>query len=195
MEPSRDLVTSAAQGDASAVEVLLQRLLPRLRAFIRLRMGAELRLKESTSDLVQSSCREVLQNMDRYQYQGESQFRHWLFATALRKVHNRVAYYRAERRDPAREVTMKDEHGDRGLAEVYAKVSTPSRILLRKEQTERLEKAFDRLPEHYREVVTLARIVGLSHKEIAEATGRTESSTRNLLYRAMAELGVFMAAE
>ena len=38
----------------------------------------------------------------------------------------------------------------------------------------------------------LSRLVGLSHKEIASVMERTESSTRNLLYRALAELAEAM---
>ena len=49
-------------------------------------MGPQLRAKESASDLVQSVCREVLGRLDRFQHGGEAGFRHWLYATALRKV-------------------------------------------------------------------------------------------------------------
>ena len=51
-----------------------------------------------------------------------------------------------------------------------------------------LEAAFDDLPEHYREVVTLSRIAQLSRAEIARQMGRTEASVRNLLSRALIAL-------
>ena len=43
-------------------------------------------------------------------------------------------------------------------------------------------------PEHYREVIVLARIVGLPHGEIAARMERTEAATRNLLGRALTRL-------
>ena len=57
-----------------------------------------------------------------------------------------------------------------------------------REELERIESAFDRLPEEYREVITLARIAGLSRAEIAERMGRREGAVRTLLSRALARL-------
>jgi hypothetical protein len=57
-----------------------------------------------------------------------------------------------------------------------------------------LEAAFDELPEHYREVITLSRIAGLSRAEIAAHMGRSEASVRNLLSRALVVLAEAMAA-
>jgi DNA-directed RNA polymerase specialized sigma24 family protein len=88
-------VESASRGDPAAIEALLERHLPRLRAFVRLRVGAELRQRESASDIVQSACREVIANMGRYRYRGEDQFRRWLFTAALRKLADKVEHHRA----------------------------------------------------------------------------------------------------
>ena len=48
-----------------------------------------------------------------------------------------------------------------------------------------MEAAFDSLPDDYREVITLARIAGLSHAEIARQMARSESAVRMLLSRAL----------
>ncbi len=190
MDESRELFQRASQGDAGAVESLLELHLPRLRAFVRLRMGKALSAKESASDIVQSSCREVLENAGKFRYQGESGFRLWLYTTALRKIRHRGEYYRAAKRDVGREAApgSADESGNDARAAWYRTLSTPSRTLAIREQAERIEAAFERLPDHYREVITLSRIVGLSRAEIAEVTGRTEASVRNVLHRALAEL-------
>ena len=42
-----------------------------------------LRAMESTSDIVQSVCREILQHKDRFQYPGEDGFRRWLYTTDI----------------------------------------------------------------------------------------------------------------
>jgi len=191
-----DEVGSASRGDPDAIAALLERHLPRLRAFVRLRMGRELRRRESASDLVQSACREVLRQADRYRYRSEANFRSWLFTTALRKVRDRIDYWQADKRDAARDFTADDgdvqdvEH----LAGVYADFATPSAQLEAKERIARLEAAFDRLPDEYREVITLARIVRLPHREVAAAMGRSEVASRGLLYRALSALGGELAA-
>jgi RNA polymerase sigma-70 factor (subfamily 1) len=180
---------ASSRGDPEAVEVLLQRHLPGLRAYVRLRMGADLRAKESASDLVQSTCREILENLDRYRHRGASNFRQWLFTTALRKVQNRLAYWRAGKREIGREAARpRDPRGDESLAALYQTLSTPSRRLMHQERVEALERAFDALSDAHREVILLARIVGLPHSEVALAMRRTEQATRSLLHRALAEL-------
>jgi RNA polymerase sigma-70 factor (ECF subfamily) len=186
---SWELAGRASQGDEGAVHDLLQLHLPRLRAYLRLQMGPELRAKESISDLAQSTCREVLQHADRFRFGGEQGFRYWLFTTASRKVKNRLEYYRAGKRDIAREASPPVAAGDEdALAALYQTLSTPSRDLMRREQMEGLEAAMDSLSEDHREVILLSRILGLAHEEIAESMGRSVSATRSLLHRALAEL-------
>lgn len=184
------LVQSASRGDPAAIAALLEAHLPRLRAFVRLRVGPELRQRESASDVVQSACREVLANMERFRYHGEEQFRRWLFTTALRKLADKVEHHRAAKRDVRRE----QEQSDWGaVAQSYAGIVTPSRQMMLQEQIERLESAFDRLSDEHREVLTLARIVGLPHAEIAVAMERSEGACRALLHRATAQLGMVLA--
>ncbi|MBI3819745.1 MAG: sigma-70 family RNA polymerase sigma factor [Planctomycetes bacterium] len=191
---SRDLIDRASNGDPAAVDTLLEKNLPGLEAYIRLRTGRLLKARESASDLVQSVCREVLQHMDRYQYRGEAQFRHWLYTTAMRKIVNRYEYYRAEKRDAGREVAPHPDDAS-GSAEsagqilqTYRSFITPSRHMQAREELDRTERAFAKLSEDKREVVLLAKVVGLSRADIAAEMGRTEIAIRSLLSRALAEL-------
>jgi RNA polymerase sigma-70 factor, ECF subfamily len=187
MSDWKQAIESASRGDPAAIDGLLQRHLGGLRAFVRLRMGRELRARESASDLVQSTCREVLEHAGRYQHTSEACFRRWLFTEAMRKIKNRVQFLHAEKRDVAREVS--DVLDLPGLAGAYADLHTPSAALSLKERIAQLEAAFDHLSDEHREVITLARIVGLSHQEIGEQMGRSEAASRMLLYRALSELG------
>jgi RNA polymerase sigma-70 factor (ECF subfamily) len=190
-DATKALIQSAVQGDGASVNLLLDRYLPGLRAFIRLRTGAVVRAKESTSDLAQSVCREVLEHLDRYQYQGEEGFKYWLYTTALRKIADRHKYYGAEKRDAAREVRPGEHSAGPGidqLVDCYRTVFTPSAHAMRREDIERLEAAFDQLPEDQREVISLAHIVGLSRAEIAQRMGRSDGAVRTLLWRGLATL-------
>jgi len=57
-----------------------------------------------------------------------------------------------------------------------------------RERVERVRAAVADLPERQRTVLILHRYEGLSHKEIAESTGWSESAVESLLVRAYANL-------
>ncbi len=183
------LTEAARRGDSAAVDALMRRFVPELHAFVRLRAGRLVRARESTSDLVQSVCREVLEHIDRLQHPSESAFKRWLFVTALRKIKNRQAYWLAGKRDVLREVPAElDPDAERELLGRYRTMSTPSARLMAREELERVEAAFDELSEEQREVVTLAHLAGLSRAEIAEQIGKSEGAVRTILYRSLARI-------
>jgi RNA polymerase sigma-70 factor (ECF subfamily) len=189
LEPTQALVGEAGRGDRRAIEALLERYLPQVRAFVRLRVGPDLRAKESSSDIAQSVCRELLQGMDDFKWQGEEAFRAWLFTAALRKVSDKARHYGSLRRDAGREQASPDgSPQDQALWAAYRSLSSPSEHAVAREQAERLERAFARLDEEEREVVTLARIVGLSRAEIGARIGKSEGAVRVMLHRALARL-------
>lgn len=189
-EPFEKMVESASRGDAAAVDDLLERYLPGLHGFVRLRAGGRLLDRESTSDLVQSVCREVLQHIDRFQHGGEVGFKYWLYRTAERKIADRYEYYRAAKRDLDREVTGgapgSGRTGPDALLDCYRSFCTPSGQAIVNEELERIEKAFAALGDDQREVILLSRMIGLPRSEVAAKMGRSEGSVRMLLSRALA---------
>lgn len=187
-----DLYDSVSRSGGGAeperVEQLLESHLPRVRAFVRLRMDPGMRAREASCDLVQSVCRELLQQQDRFELRDEVAFRAWLFTTALNKIRDRHRYWHRQRRDIAREEAPAASVDGDALYEEYGTLMTPSMQAIAHEEAERLEACFDELPDDYREVVTLARVVGLPHAEIAEQMGRSVGAVRMLLGRALREL-------
>ncbi len=184
MEQTRRLVQSASQGDPVALDALLEHYLPDLERFIRMRLGVRIRAKESSSDLVQSVCREVLQDLDQLEYQGERSFKQWLFLAAVRKIKDRDKYWKRERRDVGRE--------DAGGVSRVQYDATPSHEAMLGEQQASLESALLQLPEDYRTVITLSRFLGMQHAEIAEEMGRSPGAIAVLLHRALAKLAVIL---
>jgi RNA polymerase sigma-70 factor (ECF subfamily) len=178
------LVQRASAGDAPSIEALLVRYLPRLRAFVRLRVSRTIRQRESSSDLVQTVCREVLKNGGSYSYEGEEKFLGWLFKTALNKIIDHHRYFAADKRAPQREAGPDRLEGV-DYSALRSKGASPSQVAMGNELAEHMEAAFDQLPEEYREVITLSRIVGLPHAEIARAMERSEGAVRMLLSRAL----------
>ena len=187
-------VERARGGDDEALHALLQRYLPDLHAYVRLRAGRMLLARESSADLVQSICREALGELEAFEYRSEPEFRSWLYTVAQRKLATRYHYHLAQRRDADREVALPTgdftdtSRAELDLADSYAALCSPSRRFAAKQLVEQVETAFAELPEHYREVILLSRSEGLTHEQIAERMGRSLGSVRMLLSRALAEL-------
>ncbi len=178
-----ELYERAQRGDASALELLLERYLPHLHAFVRLRLDAVVRARESSMDVVQSVCRELLGARTRFEFRGEDRFRAWLFTAALNKILEKQRYHRLAKRSPDRE-----GRGDGGDDVAAASLLTPSVHAIGKETAHALTQALDALSDEHREVITLARIVRLPHRVIAEVMGRNEPAVRKLLSRAVLQL-------
>jgi RNA polymerase sigma-70 factor (ECF subfamily) len=185
MEQDEDQLFRRSQGgDEDALRELLARYLPQLHAFVRLRAGAELRARESSMDLVQSVCRELLSVAPRFEDRGEDRFRAWLFTSALNKLRDKRRFHRSQKRDPAREVEPDDEEPSLAAASYL----TPSVDAMGREAALALEQALGALREEHREVIAMARVAKLPHAVIAETLGRSEAAVRQLLVRALLEL-------
>jgi RNA polymerase sigma-70 factor (ECF subfamily) len=179
------LLAGARRGEPGALQQLLCHHLERLRAYVRLHSNAQVRARESCSDLVQSVCRECLEELPAFQFETEPAFRKWLFQKAMSKLVDRDRYWHAARRDLALEQPQAS-----GLWPAVS--STPSEQAIRNEELEALEACFEGLPEDYRQVIVAARLLGQSHAEIAADLGRNEGAVRMLLHRAMARLARLM---
>ena len=184
-DKTEELVQQASQGDAVALDSLLAQYLPDLETFVRLRVGLRLGAKESSSDLVQSVCREVLQDLDQVEYRGERAFKQWLFLAAVRKIKDRAKFWQRGRRAAEREAA------DIGVSGALHD-ATPSQELIQAEDVAALERALAELPEDYRTVITLSRFLGMSNDEIATEMERSPGAVSVLLHRALAKLGVLL---
>lgn len=159
---------------------------------MRLRTGGAVKLHESTSDLVQSVCREALADLSALKTDDEASFRAWLCDAALHKIVDRARYHAAARRDAGRRAPSGDGTDAALLAE-YATFCSPSRVAMAREEAARIEAAFAKLPDDYREVIALARVAGLPHRELAARLGKSEEAVRKTLQRACARLAMLLA--
>ncbi len=178
------LVSRASRGDRGALDALVEEHLARLVTFVRARAGERLRSREETLDLAVSACREVLADLEAGRELDVAHFRQWLYLAAERKIADRARYWARERRDadqvaPASQGTM---------SQAAVSGPTPSREAAAREDWAHAEEALAALPEEYREVILLTRVVGLPHAEVAERLGKSAGATRMLLSRALARL-------
>jgi RNA polymerase sigma-70 factor, ECF subfamily len=182
--PAERLFDEATRGDRVALDQLLQLYLPQLHAFVRARLGAPLRARESSLDVVQSVCRQLLEARDAFDFRGEDRFRGWLFTAALNKVRERHRRMTAQKCDVERE----EVEVDGVVATAMLDLLTPSKDAIGNETALAVSAALAALDEEHREVITLSRLVRLPHRVIAEVLSRSEDATRQLLARAMVRL-------
>jgi RNA polymerase sigma-70 factor, ECF subfamily len=185
------LFERATAGDADAMDQLLAQHLPQLHAFVRVRLGGAVRARESSMDVVQSVCRELLAAPGAFSFQGEERFRAWLFTAALNKIRDKQRFHGRDRRALGREQELVEDDAAWRHA---ASLLTPSVDAIGGETARALAAAMAALAEEHREVITMARIVGLPHAVIAEAMGRSEQAVRQLLVRALLKLSAELRA-
>lgn len=178
------LLAEARAGNRAALERILEHHLPQLHAYVRVRLGEVLEPRESSVDVVQSVCRQVLAARNTYEFDSEDHFRAWLFTAAVNKIREKVRHHRGQRRDRGREKLSLDHDP----ITAQALLATPSQEAIGKETAAAVAEALAALSNEHREVVTLARLVRLPHRVIAEVMERSEAAVRKLLGRAMLEL-------
>jgi RNA polymerase sigma factor (sigma-70 family) len=185
-------VHRASRGDRTALQELVVAHLGDLERFIRRRTGDRFLDKDSLADLVQSAACDALANLDGLDFQGAPAFQAWLYKVALTKIIARYRHHHAARRDIRRE-----ERGDPQdcLGEVCAHFGSPSQAAMATEFEARFAAAFARLSPEHQQVFFLARVMELSHAEIAQQLGRSVPACRNLLVRAVSRLGGLLGTD
>jgi len=159
--------------------------LPGLTRFVRRRMGPELASRESASDIVQSTCRELLRSASGYEERGEQCFQNWIRSAAEHKLANRARHWRATCRADGEESL---EAGSASREPTSPATEGPLQEALLHEEAERLRRAFESLPEEYRRVILRFQVDGASQAVIAQELGRSSEAVRKLIARAMSRL-------
>ncbi len=189
---TRHLVVLAKDGDESALNQLYRVYGERVRWMVRFRMGRELRSQMDSMDLVQDTLIHALSGLDNFTYKNEGDFVRWLSKIAENELRASLKKLHADKRDIRKEVQL-DNYGLTITGGVVGtpgpiQATTPSVIMSRKEDLDKLEKAIDDLKPEYKKVIVLAKIDGLSYKEIGERLGKSVGAVGMLLSRAIVAL-------
>jgi RNA polymerase sigma-70 factor (ECF subfamily) len=189
LKKTRQLVTMAQEGDNTALDQLCSVYGERVRRIVRFRMGPELRSQLESMDLVQEALIEAIKDLGDFTYSSDGDFLRWLSSIVENTIRDNIDRIHAAKRDVHRQVSldrMVDHTNLAGLdAHVPAVTTTPSVVLSLREDLDRLEQAMDRLKPQYREVLVLAKIEGLSCKEIAAKQSRNPAAVAMSLSRAI----------
>ncbi len=190
-DPER-LLQEARGGSGEALGRLLRLYEHYLALLARLQIGRRLQGKVDADDLVQETFLKAHRDFDHFRGGSEGEFVGWLrqiLAANLAALVRR--YLGTRRRDPrleqqlAAELNASSHALNLGLA---APSSSPSERAARREQAVLLADALEKLPEHYREVIVLHHLEGLTLAEAARRMGRSEDSVEKLWARALLQL-------
>ncbi len=174
--PDAEIVQRVLDGDAAAYELLMRRHNQRLFRVIRSVIPDEL----EAEDVLQEAWVRAYEHLA--QFEGRSSFATWV---------TRIAFYEAlgRARKARRLIPVGDEAGfDMPAVNRETKNDTPEAQAMRRELSEILQEAVDRLPESYRTVFVLREVEQLSTMETAESLELSEEAVKTRLHRARALL-------
>ena len=184
-ESSIDLVRRIQEGDDRAWDALYLRYRDRLLLSIRCRLGAGLRARMESEDILHSVFRDALSDLHRFQPQNPHSVNRYLHVCVLNKIRSKADYYAAQKRSG--EVPLSDSI----IQRIPNAVDAEPRYT-EGERFERLEKALARLPDDMREVILLRRIEELPNRDAAQALGKSPEAASKLYNRALAKLAILM---
>jgi RNA polymerase sigma-70 factor (ECF subfamily) len=186
------LLQQARSKDAAALGQLLELYRGYLSLLARVQIGRRLQGKFDAADLVQETFLEAFRHFATFRGNSEAELVHWLrqiLAARLAKLVRRYlgTHQRDVRleRELAAELDQSSRLLDQGLVAPH---SSPSRQAARREQAVLLADGLGQLPAHYREVLILRHLEGLSFPEVARRMGRTVLSVKKLWARALPRL-------
>jgi RNA polymerase sigma factor (sigma-70 family) len=168
-EAFRRLLAKAKAGDQLAFVTLMDYCGPSLRKQARHWHSRRLQSKFGDSDMMQEAHLRALAAIKDFRGISEGEFKAWLL-TILDNVAKALArYYKAAKRDAARETAAPLDHGsmDSLLDDVFSPDPTPLEAVQRKDVEDYLRQFGNQLLEKQRQVFSLFLWDGLSFVEIA----------------------------
>jgi RNA polymerase sigma-70 factor (ECF subfamily) len=137
---------------------------------------------EDAKDLVQETFLNAYRGLN--DFRGDAKVSTWLYAIAARAC---IRMRRKKKDAPDRELSLDEflptDEGELRLQPVAAGLD-PEQALQNKELKNALDKAIQALPRHYRVVLVLRDMEGLSAREVGSIMGLNERAVKSRLHRA-----------
>jgi RNA polymerase sigma-70 factor (subfamily 1) len=180
---------AAKTGQPGAVAELLEIYRPLLLKVANTELDSDLRRRGAASDLVQNSIIKANLAFPTANFGTPQDVVAWL----CKILENELAMHRrhqtAQKRDLRRDQPLESAHAREWLEYLSIRSRTnEGATLSRQEEIERVRLAFERLPKHYRLVLTWRDVDRLSFKEIAAKLDRESDAARMLYERAKKKL-------
>lgn len=170
MNDEQALVRQILQGNVRAYQTLVER-------YQRLVLHMVRRIVQQPAD-VEDVCQEVFIKVYQHlsDYQSDAKLSTWIATIAYRTSINYLKKYRKDNATSATDL-LTELDTDSGLP-------TPEDVVVIDDWRTFLHHQIDRLPLHYRTILTLYHLDELSYEEIAQVTALPEGTVKNYLFRA-----------
>ncbi|GAB3946459.1 sigma-70 family RNA polymerase sigma factor [Spirosoma harenae] len=168
MDEDQALVRQITQGNVRAFQTLVER-------YQRLVLHMIRRIIQQPAD-VEDVCQEVFLKVFQHlpSYQFDAKLSTWIATIAYRTGIN---YLKKHQQDWNQQAI--DQLPDLDSASL-----TPEELLVQHDWRMFLHKQIDKLPVHYRTILTLYHLDELSYEEIGQVTSLPEGTVKNYLFRA-----------
>ena len=177
-----ELLAHLRRGDAAAIELVMKIYADRV---YRLAYGVT-RNEADAQEVVQDVFLTVFRKHE--SFEGRAAMSSWIYRITMNAALNKRRGKRLEVEtslDADLPSYLADGHRAGERSYVLADWSeTPEEAVLSGESRAVLARAIEGLPEHYRAVLILRDVEGLSNEEVAAAVGDTVSSVKSRLHRA-----------
>ena len=181
-EGERELIDRLRAHDARALEALMSRHASRL---YRVAYGIT-RRDADAEEVVQDVFLTLFRKID--SFEGRAALGSWLYRVTANAALIKRRGKRAELEVSLEEqlpTFLADGHREGDRSFLLADWSeTPEETLLNGEARKVLERALDRLPDHYRAVVVLREVEGLANEDVAQILGESVPTIKSRLHRA-----------
>jgi RNA polymerase sigma-70 factor (ECF subfamily) len=183
----------ARQGEAAAVEQLLQDHRPALRRMIDLRLDPMLARRVDASDIVQDVLLEASRRLADYLKNPTMPFHLWLRHLAKDHVIDAHRKHRlAKRRSVDREQSIRPALAEDSsldlAAQLFDSELTPASAAIRQEMQRRLANALGEMDEDDREMILMRHFEQLANQEVATLLELTEAAASMRYLRALRRL-------
>jgi RNA polymerase sigma-70 factor (ECF subfamily) len=177
------LLERLRNGDEDAFRLLFEKYRRRLAVLLHYKLRPELRPQIEVDDLVQEVFLIAARELNHFEYRSPGSFMAWLSRIADHVVVDAVRYQNRGKRHAAEMLRFRSLSNPGGPEPVDS--HTPSRLLREKEGVEALLERLNALPDEYRDVIVMAKLEGLSTREMAERLKRSPEAVAVLLHRAV----------
>lgn len=189
-EDFETLLVAARRDSPGAVGKLLGECGDYLLLVANRELGRDLRTKVGASDIVQETFIKAHASFDQFRGEREHELLRWLRKILVRQIVVASERYRsAAKRDLSREVAWGDENTVRALVQsLPGDGRSPSSHASADEDARALAEAISRLPDDYRQVISLRYWEQLTFVEIGHRMRRSTDAAEKLWLRAITRL-------
>ena len=104
-----ELLQRAREGSPEALNLVYERCAGRLLAFIRLRLGKDLRGRLESRDILQATLLKSLEHLEDLKGNQTRSLMAWLARIAEHEIRDCADFHRRQRRDAARELPLEED--------------------------------------------------------------------------------------